>query len=78
MLKNLILERYNPTAQVSHLVQPAVVSTPPVVHIVRVINDQIYHADTTPNECLEIHDRMDDFQDQLLEMQKEMKSLRGK
>ena len=59
--ENFIPEGYNPIAQVSHPVQPIMVSAPPIVHSVPVINDKIYHAHVAPSEILGIHDRMDDF-----------------
>ena len=64
-------EGYNLVAQVSHHVHPVVVSAPPVVHTIPVVNDKIYHVAAAPSESLGFYDRMDDFQDQFNEMQRE-------
>ena len=51
---------------------------PPIMSVMPVINDEFYHPAPPPSESLGFYDRMDDFQDQFNEMQKEVKDLRGK
>ena len=41
-------------------------------------NDEVYHPVPPPSESMGFYDRLDDFQDQFNEMQKEIKSLHGK
>ena len=43
MPENFIPEGYNPAAQVASFVQTTVVSTPPMVHVVPVSNNEIHH-----------------------------------
>ena len=49
-----------------------------MVHVVPVINDEVYHAAPQPSESLGFYDRMDDYQEQFNEMQKEMKAITRK
>ena len=53
-------------------------AVPPVMNVVPVVNDVVHHPTPPPSEGIGFYDRMDDFQDQFNEMQKEMKALRGK
>ena len=51
---------------------------PSVVNAMHVINNEVYHPTPPPSESLGFYNRMDEFQDQFNEMQKEVKALRGK
>ncbi|MCI86377.1 hypothetical protein A2U01_0107658, partial [Trifolium medium] len=51
---------------------PVMTVPPPVVHTVPFGNEQIYHVG--PSECLGIEERMEDFQNQFQEMQREIKA----
>ena len=53
-------------------------TTPPLVNSVSFVNDEVYRPVPPPSESMGFYDRLDDFQDQFNEMQKEMKVLRGK
>ena len=57
-------------------VQPMMSTPPPVVHTVPFAEEQLYHAE--PSESLGMNERLDDFQDQFAEMQRELKALKGK
>ena len=50
---------------------------PPVVHYTPHLGEPVYHG-PTPSEDPGLNDRMDEFQDQFAELQKEIKALRGK
>ena len=53
-----------------------VMSTPlPVVHTTPHHEGQIFHA--APSESAGVYEKLDEFQEQFLEMQKELKALRG-
>ena len=55
----IMLEGYNPAAQVSPFIQDVVVSAPPLVHIVPVINNEINHvAPHIVNVMLVINDEV--------------------
>lgn len=49
---------------------------PPVVHVVPYGEEHVFHADQI--EIVGVYERMDEFQDQLQAMQKEIQDLRGK
>ena len=51
---------------------------PPSVNAMPFVNDEVYRLAPPPSESMGFYDRLDDFQDQFNEMQKEMKALRGK
>ncbi|KAI5394888.1 hypothetical protein KIW84_061494 [Lathyrus oleraceus] len=52
-------------------------TVPPVVHYTPHLGEPVYHG-PTPSEDPGLNDRMDEFQDQFAELQKEIKALRGK
>lgn len=52
-------------------------TVPPVVHYTPHLAEPVYHG-PTPSEDPGLNDRMDEFQDQFVELQKEIKALRGK
>ncbi|KAI5406161.1 hypothetical protein KIW84_052776 [Lathyrus oleraceus] len=52
-------------------------NVPPVVHYTPHLGEPVYHG-PTPSEDPGLNDRMDEFQDQFAELQKEIKALRGK
>ena len=47
----------------------------PVVHTIPQHGEQILHA--APSESAGVYERLDEFQEQILEMQMELKALRG-
>ena len=51
---------------------------PPSVNVMPFVNDEVYRLVPQPSEGVGFYDRLDDFQGQFNEMQKEMKALRGK
>ena len=53
-------------------------AAPPSVNMVPFANDDMCRPFHTPSEDLGLYDRMDDFQEQFDNMQREMKALRGK
>ncbi|PNX82497.1 coatomer subunit zeta-3, partial [Trifolium pratense] len=74
---NFMSERCQPIMQHVMIIPPPAMTVPPlVVHTAPFGDEQIYHAE--PSECLGVEERMDDFQSQFQEMQKEIKALRGK
>lgn len=56
---------------------PVFTTVPPVVHYTPQLVEPVYHG-LTPSEDPGLNDRMDEFQDQFAELQKELKALRGK
>ncbi|KAI5423864.1 hypothetical protein KIW84_030184 [Lathyrus oleraceus] len=56
---------------------PVFTNVPPVVHYTPHLGEPVYHG-PTPSEDPGLNDRMDEFQDQFVELQKEIKALRGK
>ncbi|KAI5383839.1 hypothetical protein KIW84_070992 [Lathyrus oleraceus] len=56
---------------------PVFTNVPPVVHYTPHLGEPVYHG-PTPSEDPGLNDRMDEFQDQFAELQKEIKALRGK
>ena len=53
-------------------------TAPPTVNAMSFVNDEVYCPFPPPSESVGFYDRLDDFQDQFNEMQKEMKALQGK
>ena len=51
--------------EVHHITLPTV-----TVNVMPVINDEVYHPTSPPSESLGFYEQMDDFHDQLNEMQK--------
>ncbi|XP_058757379.1 uncharacterized protein LOC131630634 [Vicia villosa] len=70
-------EGYLSAPEMTRPMTPIMVHTRPVVHTGPFVPEPIYHNDA-PSESVGIYDRMDGFQDQFEELQKEMKALRGK
>lgn len=59
------------------LIVPAVTSVPPpMIHITPYQEDPIFHA--TPCDSMGVYEKMNEFQDQLIEMKREIKAFRGK
>lgn len=56
---------------------PVFTNVSPVVHSTPHMGEPVYHG-PTPSEDPSLNDRMDEFQDQFAELQKEIKALRGK
>src|SRR3954470_24603126 len=71
-----MLEGYLPVPEMTHPLTPITVNTSPIVHTAPFVLEPIY--DVAPSEGLGIHGRMDGYQDQFEELQKEMKALCGK
>ncbi|KAI5391446.1 hypothetical protein KIW84_076310 [Lathyrus oleraceus] len=57
-------------------VGPVMSVPPPVVHMLPRVEDTIYHYE--PSEGPDVYEKMDEMKDQFLELQKELKTLRGK
>lgn len=74
---NFTPEGYQPATQPTTSVSTPVMSVPtPVVHIVPYINEPTFRAEAY--EGLGVCERLDDFEDQFQEMQREIKAFRGK
>lgn len=73
---NFAPEVYQIPATTTTIHVPIMIVPPPAVHIVPHFNETIYYA--APSESLGVCERMNDFEDQFQEMQKEIKDLRGK
>lgn len=56
---------------------PVFTNVSPVVHSTPHLGEPVYHG-STPSEDPSLNDRMDEFQDQFAELQKEIKALCGK
>ena len=50
-------------------------TAPPSVNAMLFSNDEVYRHVPPPSESMGFYDRLDDFQDQFNEMQKEVKAL---
>lgn len=53
----------------------AVIVPPPLVHVTPQHGEQTFHP--APTESAGVYERLDEFQEQFMEMQKELKALRG-
>lgn len=73
MPENFIPEGYQPAVEVTPKNLSIFTNVSPVIHSAPHVEEQVYHG-TDPG----LNDRMDDFQDQFAELQKEMRALRGK
>ncbi|XP_050889596.1 uncharacterized protein LOC127094866 [Lathyrus oleraceus] len=73
---NYVLEGYH-TKVLKASVMPVVMSVPPpVIHTTPYHKEPIFHA--TPSDNMGAYEKMDEFQYQFAEMQREIKALKGK
>lgn len=77
MPKNFISEGYRQTIEVTPQNVPMYTQVSPVVHSTPNIEEPIFHGGA-PSKYFSFNDRMDEFQDQFAELQKEIKALGGK
>ena len=73
---NYTLEGYRPQVPKAPIVPTVMSVPPPMIHTTPYHEEPVFHA--TPSESMGVYDKIDDFQDQFAEMQREIKALRGK
>ncbi|XP_050916729.1 uncharacterized protein LOC127131881 [Lathyrus oleraceus] len=73
---NYIPEGYRPQVPEAHVVPVVMFVPPPMIHTTPYHEEPIFH--TTLSESMGVYEKMDYFQDQFTEIQREIKALRGK
>ena len=82
MLENFMAKGYNSDAQAAAIPAPPVVhitpaakneiryTAPPTMNAMPFVIDEVYHPDPPTSESVGFYDRLDDFQDQFIKIQK--------
>ncbi|XP_050897028.1 uncharacterized protein LOC127103830 [Lathyrus oleraceus] len=76
MPPNYILEGYHPQVPEAPVMPVVMLIPPSVIHTTPYHKEPIFHA--TPSESMGSYEKMDEFQDQFVEIQREIKALREK